>query len=62
MMKVKVAGWLKTGNLRTPKFYSLPKICKKGNPGRPVVSSLNCHTSVMSKCVDSFTSCLERNR
>ena len=30
----------------------LPKIHKEGNPGRPVVSSVNCHTSKISKFVD----------
>ena len=29
-----------------------PKIHKKEKPGRPVVSSANCHTSSISKCVD----------
>ena len=29
-----------------------PKINKKDNPGRPVVSSVNCHTSSISKYVD----------
>ena len=40
---------LKTENPRTPKFFSQSKIHKKGNPGRPVVSSANFHTSNISK-------------
>ena len=35
-----------------PKFYTRPKIHKTGNPGRPVVSSVSCHTSTISKYVD----------
>ena len=44
-MKEKVAKGLKTENPRTTKFYLRPKIHKRGNPGNPVVSSVNCHTS-----------------
>ena len=36
----------------TPKLYTRPKIHKTGNPGRPVVSSVNCHTYTISKYVD----------
>ena len=36
----------------TPKFYTRPKIHKTGKPGRPVVSSVNCHTDTISKYVD----------
>ena len=37
---------------KTPRLYMLPKIHKEENPGRPVVSSVNCHTSKISKFVD----------
>ena len=40
---------MKISDPRTPKFYALPKIHKKGNP---VVSSINCHTSNIPKFVD----------
>ena len=43
MMKEKVDEELNTENLRTSKFYLRPKIHKRGIPGRPVVSSVNCH-------------------
>ena len=36
----------------TPRFYLLPKIHKEGNPGRPIISSVNCHTSKTSSFVD----------
>ena len=39
-------------NVGTPKFYLLPKIHKKNNPGRPVISSIDCHTSRISEYVD----------
>ena len=50
-MKEKVAKGLKTENPRTAKFYLQPKIHKRGNPGHPVVSSVNCHTSNISEYV-----------
>ena len=37
---------------RTPIFYTSPKIHKKNNPGRPVVSSSSCHTEKISAYVD----------
>ena len=36
----------------TPKFYTRSKIHKTGNPGRPVVSFVNCHNYTISKYVD----------
>ena len=48
----KLATGLKTNEARTPQFYLLPKIHKEGNPGRPVVSSIECHTSKISEFVD----------
>ena len=30
---------------KTPEFHLLPKIHKANNPGRPIISSVNCHTS-----------------
>ena len=47
-----IAEGLKPINPRTPRFYLLPKIHKDGNPGRPVISSVNCHTSNISSFVD----------
>ena len=35
-----------------PKFYTRPKMHKKGNPGRPVVSSVNYRTYTISKYID----------
>ena len=47
-----VAEGLKTTSPRTPRFYIQPKIHKQGNPERPVISSVNCHTSNISKYVN----------
>ena len=43
---------LKVESPRTPCFYMQPKIHKEGNPSRPVISSLNSHTSKISEYVD----------
>ena len=52
LINEKVAEGLKRNDPKTPKFYLRPKIHKEGNPGRPVVSSANCHTANISKYVD----------
>ena len=39
---------------RTPLFYLLPKIHKKGVPGRPVVSGCDAPTENMSRYIDFF--------
>ena len=43
---------LRTTDPKTPKFYTLPKMHQPNNPGRPVISSINCHTANISKFVD----------
>ena len=52
MLKEKVAKGLKTENLRIPKFHLRPKTHNKGKSGHPIVSSVNFHTSNISKYVD----------
>ena len=47
-----ITDGLKPVNATTSRFYLLPKIHKEGSPGRPVVSSVNSHTSKISKFVD----------
>ena len=47
--------WLKTENTknaRTLRFYTKLKIHKEGIPGRPVISSVNCHNSKISGYAD----------
>ena len=52
LLKEKIADGLKVSNSKTTKFYMQPKIHKKDKSGRPVVNSLNCHTSSIYKYVD----------
>ena len=52
LLKEKTADSSKVSNPETPKLYIQLKNHKKNNPGRPVVSSVNCHTSSISKYVD----------
>ena len=40
-----ISEGLKTENPKTPHFCLKPKVHEEGNPGRPVISSINCHTS-----------------
>ena len=47
-----VADGLITSKPQTPKFYISPKIHKENNPGRPIINSINCHMSKISKYVD----------
>ena len=47
-----IADGLSTSNPRTPKFYLSQKIHKPNNPGRPVVSSVDCHISNISRYVE----------
>ena len=57
----KIAEGLKQPVARTPRLYLLPKIHKSGNPGRPVVSSIDCHTSKISEYVDYHLQPLVQN-
>ena len=52
MINENTAKGLKNPSPRAPQFYMSPKIHKEVNPGRPVVSSINCHTTNISKYVD----------
>ena len=52
MINDNIANRLKNPSPRTPQFYISAKIHNKGNPGHPVVSSINCHTANISKYVN----------
>ena len=41
LLSKNISEGLKTENPRTPHFYLKPKVHKEGNPGRPVISSIN---------------------
>ena len=49
-----IADELKTTNLKTPLCYIIPKVHKKDMLGWPVVSSIDFHTSKLSKFVDHY--------
>ena len=47
-----IAEGLKIESPKSPHFYLKPKLHKEGVPGRPVISSVNCHRSKISEYVD----------
>ena len=47
-LQKKTTEVLKLINSKTPKFYIAPKIHKENNHWRPVINSVNCHTSEIS--------------
>ena len=53
-MTSKTASSLLEEIIKTPEFHLLRKIHKANNPGRPVISSVNCRTSRISEFVDYY--------
>ena len=51
LLSKKTVEGLKVINPKTPKFFITPKIHRENNPGRPVINSINCHTSDTSRFV-----------
>ena len=43
---------MKSFKPKTQKFYISPKIYKENHPERPIINSINCHTSEISRFVD----------
>ena len=54
LLTLRTANSLLEEKIKTPAFHLLPKIHKANNPGRPVISSVNCHTSRISEFVDYY--------
>ena len=54
LLTLEIANSLLEEKIKTPEFHLLPKIHKANNPGRPVISSINCHTSRISEFVDYY--------
>ena len=52
LLPKKTADRLKVSNPKTPKFYISLKIHKPNSPGRPVINSIEYHTSEISGIVD----------
>ena len=53
LLNEKIANDLLSSEAKTPQFKMLLKVHKEGNPGRPVVGSIDCHTTKISKYVDN---------
>ena len=53
LLNEKIANDLLSSEAKTPQFKMLPKVHKEGNPGRPVVRSIDCHTTKISKYIDN---------
>ena len=52
LLPQKLADGLKVTKPKTPKFYFSSKTHKPNNPGRPVINSIEYHTSETSRFVD----------
>ena len=52
LLPQKFADGLKVTNPKTPKFHISPKIHERNNPERPVINSIECHTSKISRFAD----------
>ena len=53
LLNEKIANDLLSSEAKTPQFKMSPKVHKEGNPERPVVSSIDCHTTKISKYIDN---------
>ena len=54
LLTLKTAKSFLEEKIKTPEFHLLSKIHKTNNPGRPVISSINCHTNRISEFVDYY--------
>ena len=54
LLTLKTANSLLEEKIKTSEFHLLPKIHKANIPGRPLISSINCHTSRISEFVDHY--------
>ena len=52
LLSKNISEGFKTKNPKKSHFYLKPKVHKDGNPGRTVISSVNCHISKISEYVD----------
>ena len=53
-MTLKTTNSLLEEKIKTPESHLLPKIHEDNNPGRRVISSINCHTRRISEFVDYY--------
>ena len=52
LLSKNLADGMKSFNPKTQKFYISPNIYKENHPERPMINSINCHTSEISRFVD----------
>ena len=52
LISEKTAKALHAQNPKTPKFYMLPKVHKKNNPGRPIIAAIDSPTSNLARYID----------
>ena len=53
LLNENIANDLLSSEAKTPPCKMLPKVYKEGNPGRPVVSSIDSHTTKISIYIDN---------
>ena len=53
-MTSKARNFLSEEKIQTPEFQLLPKVDKANNSRRPVIGSINCHTSRILEFVDYY--------
>ena len=53
LLDEKIANDLLSSEAKTTQFKMLSKVHKERNPGRPVVSSIDCHTTKISKYINN---------
>ena len=52
LISEKTSKALQARDAKTPKFYTLPKVHKPGNPGRPIIAAIDSPTSKLARFVD----------
>ena len=60
MINKNIAVGLKIDSPKSPHFYLKPKLHKESVSGRPVISSVNCHTSKISEYVNCHLQAIVR--
>ena len=54
LLSKNISEGLKTENPMSPHFYLKPKVQKESNAGRPVISSINCHTNFPNSKISEY--------
>ena len=54
LLDEKTVTKLESQEVKTPAFNTFPKTSKPKKPGRPVISSVNCHTTIISQYANHY--------